>query len=113
MKKLMFVTVLLFACSAMATTEVKPHKVVTYTDVPFETVSFEKNVKPIVQNRCAACHTGTNGLLNLLDYSVAKDNGSKIRSNMISGRMPLRNLTGISDYERFVIRAWVDKGMKE
>lgn len=114
MNKTVISLIVFFTISVYAKpSEVQPHKVVTYTELPFEEVSFVKDVKPIVQSRCATCHYDGGKLLNLLQYSVAKENGSKIRDNMISGKMPLRNLTGISDMERYVLRRWVDKGMKE
>lgn len=114
MKKIMFVMILMLL-TIISNAKDKPattHKIVTYTDLPFDAVSFERNVKPVLQNRCAVCHYDGSSLLNFLQYNVARENGNKIRSNIVSGKMPLRNLTGISDVERYVIQKWVDEGMK-
>jgi uncharacterized membrane protein len=111
--KTMFLAIMLLVSVVSAKDKpVTKHKVVTFTDIPFDVVSFEKNVRPVLLNRCATCHYDGSSLLNLLQYSIAKENGSKLKSNIASGRMPMRNLTGISDVERYIIQKWVDEGMK-
>lgn len=113
MKKLLLILCVL-SSTAMASKETALPKVRTSTEVPFEIVSFSRDVKPIMQQRCNGCHSG-NSLTapNLTSYSEAKRYSTQIRNHVTSGRMPLRNLTNITDSERFVLKNWVDKGLKE
>lgn len=105
---------LLVLVTVFTNAQAKPnkHKEVEYTDLPFEVVTFSKNVKPILENRCSTCHYDGSKFLNLLQYSVAFSNGIKMRESVTNGEMPLNNLTGISDVERYIIRKWVNDGMK-
>lgn len=81
--------------------------------LPAQELSFARDVQPIIANRCGACHNERTALPNFQLYSVAKANGYKLKSVMNSKRMPLQNVTGISDIERSVIKAWVDQGSKK
>jgi uncharacterized membrane protein len=112
--KYIFVVLCLFSTVAFANKETALPKVRTSTEVPFEVVSFERSVKPIMQQRCNGCHNENSKVApNITKYSVAKQYGSQIKAHVTSGRMPLRNLTNITDSERNIIRNWVNKGMRE
>jgi uncharacterized membrane protein len=106
MKKILLIILSAFALAASANT-------VGHTTLPFQEFTFDKDVRPILNNRCAVCHVGNKGMLNLLDYQVAKTNSSKIKSAVVSNVMPLRNITGITDVERRIIGLWVDQGAKK
>jgi len=89
-----------------------PH-IDTPMTLPAQELSFARDVQPIIANRCGACHNERTVLPNLQLYSVARANGYRLKSVMNSKRMPLQNITGISDIERSVIKAWVDQGSKK
>lgn len=112
MKKLLISLIALSSVAIAKDTDLPGIK--TSTEVPFEVVSFSKDVKPIMEQRCYGCHSANSKLApNLTTYAAAKQYSSQIRNHVTSGRMPLRNLTNITDSERFILRNWVDKGLKE
>lgn len=76
------------------------------------------NIKPILQNRCAACHNPVLNLPNMLEYPVIKervDNGKlfervvTLKDDPAKG-MPLGNTTGMTDAERDLIKQWIQDG---
>src|SRR3981081_1293096 len=71
------------------------------TKVPvIDAVGFEKNVKPVLKNSCAACHNATvmSGGVNLLPYAEAstlstdREAWDKIVQKIESGEMPPRSM---------------------
>jgi uncharacterized membrane protein len=72
-----------------------------------------KDIKPILQNRCAQCHSANWPDKNWMDYEVAKKNADKIKLRLENKTMPPGNGTNITDEERKKVIQWVDGGSKK
>ena len=85
-------------------------KIILEADKP----TFTNNIKPLVEKRCAPCHTGfIDSLPNLTIYSIAYKKRFIIKSRVKSRKMPPKNSTGLTDAERQTILDWVNQGAKE
>ena len=77
-------------------------------------ISYEKDAKPIFKQRCEMCHNEDTPGLNWLDYNQAKDKSKEIRDHVwVKKDMPMNNATHMTEQERKVIRDWVDQGCKK
>lgn len=88
------------------------------------TVTFRRDVEPILQRRCVACHRpGEIGPFSLLTYEKAKANAKTIRTVVSERRMPpwqadpkigdWKNDRHLGDAEIATIASWVDAGAPE
>ena len=97
-------------------------------------VSFERDVVPIIENRCIKCHAPPDGIgykttgLSMLDYDslmqgtdygpvvVAGDSRRSILNMLIEGRagkqqrMPHNETQGLSDDQIETLKNWVNQG---
>ncbi|MFO0956632.1 MAG: redoxin domain-containing protein [Isosphaeraceae bacterium] len=85
-------------------------------------VTYAKDVAPIVQNKCQACHRpGQVAPFSLLSYDDAKRWGPTLREVVAERRMPpwhadprhgrFENDRSLSPEQRATVLAWVDQGM--
>lgn len=77
--------------------------------------SFKKDVLPIVVARCIQCHNESNMPdKNWLDYKIAKAKKDLIikRITVLKDMPPYDNVTGITEDERNIIKAWILEGTK-
>ena len=74
-------------------------------------VTYSK-VQPIFKERCASCHNENWADKNWMDIKVARANADKIKLRVEQRTMPPGNLTGMTDEERELIKAWVNNGSK-
>lgn len=85
-------------------------------------VTYAKDVAPIVQNKCQACHRpGQVAPFSLLSYDDAKRWGPTLREVVAERRMPpwhadpryghFENDRSLSPEQRASVLAWVDQGM--
>ena len=88
------------------------------------TVTFHKDVEPILQRACQECHrAGEIGPMPLLTYDQARPYAKAIKSDVLQKKMPpwpadphylkFENDRSLSPAEIETISAWVDSGAKE
>ncbi len=70
-------------------------------------ISFADNVKPIIDSRCVSCHNG-NQSPDLRTYEGVSNNAQRVRSQVVSRRMPLNG--SLSDDQIELIRCWIENG---
>jgi uncharacterized membrane protein len=81
--------------------------------VPSAYVGYIEDIKPIIENKCALCHS--NGDLNWLDYKIFSNRGEKILDRVIVKKdMPPSYMqTPLSDLELKTFQLWLDQGAAE
>jgi uncharacterized membrane protein len=72
-----------------------------------------KDIKPILNNRCAQCHNQNWPDKNWMDYDTAFKNKDKIKLRLQNQTMPPGNNTQMTDDERKTVIKWVDDGGKK
>jgi hypothetical protein len=104
---LLLAALLLFGCSA-----------------PDQSVTFYRDVQPIVEAKCQGCHV-TNGIapFPLVSYEDVRDRQAMVVSAIHSremppwppgpGSLPLRFNRSVSDEQESTINAWVRQGMEK
>lgn len=75
-------------------------------------LSYNKDIKPIFQNRCILCHNESVPERNWMDYKTAKKKKDKIKLRIENKTMPPYD-NGITEKERREIIDWVNSGAKE
>ncbi|MFO0845555.1 MAG: c-type cytochrome domain-containing protein [Gemmataceae bacterium] len=93
-------------------------------------VSYEKEVEPILVNKCTYCHSGNvkRGKLDLSSYEVLMRGGErgtpvvpgkgtdsllvKLSAKLVKPYMPPKNEDPLTPEELAVIRLWIDQGAK-
>jgi hypothetical protein len=75
------------------------------------TISYDKQIKPIIAVNCnySGCHDGSN-TTSLADYTTLKDGASQIKAAVSSGAMP-RNAT-LKLEDKNAIICWINSGVK-
>jgi hypothetical protein len=92
--------------------------------LPAQSVTFNKQIAPIVYNHCSSCHRpGEAAPFTLLSYQDVKQKGRIIAAVTASGIMPpwkaepasypYRDDRRLKDTEIALIRQWVEEGMPE
>jgi hypothetical protein len=88
------------------------------------TVTFHKDVQPILQNRCQECHrAGEVGPFSLMSYREARPLAKSIKEAVLTKKMPpwfadpayghFSNDASLTKAELDTLVAWVDGGAKE
>jgi mono/diheme cytochrome c family protein len=96
----------------------------SYISNPAATVSFTKDVAPILYKNCAYCHRpGEIAPMSLMTYRDARPWAKSIREKVLDGTMPpwhadphygsFKNDRRLSKQDIDTIVAWVDGGVKE
>ena len=91
---------------------------------PDTAVTFNKDVLPILQKNCQACHRpGEIGPMPLLDYQGVRPWAKAIKSAVVTKKMPpwfadpnyghFSNDRRLADSDIQTIAAWVDAGAQE
>lgn len=76
-------------------------------------LTFTKDVGPIFQKRCSACHNEYTPERNWLDYKTAFEKRFLIKKKVwVDRTMPLGGMY-IEESERRMIKDWVDQGGKK
>jgi hypothetical protein len=73
-------------------------------------VSFETQVKPILQTNCikSGCHDGGTSLPNWSNLSTVQSNAANIKSKVLDGSMPKDGT--LTQQQKDLIACWVDDG---
>jgi hypothetical protein len=83
--------------------------------------SYQKDVLPILERNCTSCHGGKNrrGGVDVSTYAlvskVVKPGNpadSTLLESIVSGNMPPKKPTAVSEAERQLIREWIIQGAK-
>lgn len=107
---ILFSMFIISSCSEAVIEDTEPEPVV-------ETVSYNSDIKPVVNNFCLSCHNDVtaNAGLNLSNYELVKDatkNGNLIlRINSVQNPMPQTGLMPSS--KRALFDKWVEDGYLE
>jgi uncharacterized membrane protein len=86
---------------------------ILYFILTTNSISYTKDVKPLIQTHCSQCHNANWPDKNWLDYDIAFKNKDKIKLRVENQTMPPGNFTGISKEERNIIVNWVKQGGKK
>ncbi|MCX8500983.1 MAG: urate hydroxylase PuuD [Alphaproteobacteria bacterium] len=81
----------------------------------FGQLTLSRDIQPIIDQRCAACHTGTAApkQLDLTDRATILNNAQAIYQQVfVLKAMPQNNATEMTDEERAKIAHWFDQGAK-
>jgi hypothetical protein len=111
MNKLLFVSILTFACAALAAS----------SDRTTTAVTFSKQVAPIFQKRCEECHRANGAApMSFTTFEEVRPWAKSIKEKVTSRQMPPFHATGplgryrddprLTDQEIDTIKAWVDAG---
>src|SRR5215472_4448873 len=87
-------------------------------------VTFQKDVLPILQQKCQICHRpGEVAPMSLLTYENARPWAKSIKAAVLSGKMPpwfadpavghFANQRILTEAERQILVKWVDNGSRE
>ena len=84
-------------------------------------VTFEKNVRPLIQKFCVACHSGkaAQGGVSLAEYSTRaqvlkkRDIWEKVSTNVSAGHMPPPNMPQPTRSQRELIADWIDSTLSQ
>lgn len=74
-------------------------------------ISFEKQVRPVIKNRCTQCHSAQAGLPDISDYEVAYELRFDIKDKVQTRKMPY--FGKMKESERDLIIDWVNQGAKK
>ena len=76
--------------------------------------TYDKDIKPIFEAKCAMCHHPGWADKNWLNYDIAKRDKDRIKQRVVKEKtMPPGNITDLSEEERELIGKWVDQGAKK
>lgn len=105
-----FVMVIILTLGFFGSVVYSSDKTLTEADT---TVTFTKDILPVIKTSCAPCHTGTiPSLPNLTEYKTSFNKRYIIKYKVWSARtMPPGG--NIEEGERKLIRDWVSQGGKE
>ncbi|HSP69726.1 MAG TPA: cytochrome c, partial [Bryobacteraceae bacterium] len=89
-----------------------------------ESVTFHKDVAPVLQARCQECHrAGEIGPMSLMSYAEARPWAKSIKAAVVSKKMPpwfadpatghFQNDRSLSQKEIETLVAWADSGAPE
>ena len=106
-KLILSLFVILFLSSCLTNVET-PIEEQNPTVDPCETITFSKNVKPILDSNCIQCHGNGGNFPNLLTYNSVSANATSVKAETTSRRMPQG--TSLSNDEISAISCWVDAG---
>src|SRR5262245_15913052 len=133
MMRIASLPLLLLLASLASAQEKKDAKVDPIPEVKLdrtEPVSYEKEVEPILANKCFVCHSGKelNGKLDLSTYEklikggkhgppivAGKSNESylyKLASRQMKPTMPPKDETPLTPTELAMVKLWIDQGAK-
>lgn len=76
-------------------------------------VTYEKDLKPILKDRCAMCHNESTPEMNWMDYKTALKKKDSIKKRLTDKTMPPANITNLTEDEKKMIIKWVDEGGKK
>src|SRR5262245_42053496 len=117
------VFVLLTAMTALAT-EIPSSSVTSLTPDQAKAVTFNKDVLPVLQNNCQACHRpGEVAPMSFLTYEGTRPWAKAIKAAVVSKKMPpwfadphvgeFRNAPSLTAKDIEKLSAWADNGARE
>ena len=75
-------------------------------------VTYKKDIRPLVETKCATCHNESTPERNWLNYKTIYDKRERVRFRVLVVRdMPQGY--AMTEYERLLVGKWVDQGSKE
>src|SRR4030095_11653813 len=100
---------------------------VSFAGVAFgapESITFHKDIEPVLQNHCQACHRpGEIGPMPLLTYQNVRPWAKALKEAVLTRKMPpwfadssvqhYRNDASLSEADIEKVRSWVDAGAPE
>lgn len=113
MKKIKFIISTAFSTGALLLIS-ESCETRTYEDIsgPKTSITYTKDVKPIITNNCTSCHSSSGGQEPYLDsYLDLKNNINAVLIDMNNGTMPPDGPLPSSTIS--VVQTWKDSGMAE
>jgi uncharacterized membrane protein len=86
---------------------------ILYFILKTSSLSYDQDVKPVIQKHCSQCHNANWPDKNWMDYNTAFKNRNMIKLRVKNETMPPGNFTGITKEERIIITNWIDQGGKK
>jgi len=74
----------------------------TYSPTCSGTKSFTSDVFPLIQSKCAKCHS------NMADHAQIKSMAASIKNSVISGSMPKDD--NLTNAQKDIIVCWIEAG---
>lgn len=71
-------------------------------------ISFQMDIKPIIDSKCIQCHNGDVQPLDFRTYQPIKDNAGQVKALTASGAMPRQG--SLTEEQIKLIGCWVDEG---
>lgn len=71
-----------------------------------------KDIRPIIDAKCAVCHNESVPQMNWQDYKTAVEKKDKIKTRLSDKTMPPANITELTEDERAKMIKWVNEGAK-
>ena len=123
-RKLSLVTVLLLGAALIIGSVAASNDTAKSSSKGAATVTFNKDVAPIMFGRCAECHRpGEVAPMSFLSYKDVRPWAKSIRESVVNREMPpwsadphvgdFKNDRRLNQTEIDTIKAWVDQGAKE
>jgi len=81
-----------------------------FADAKESTISYKKDVLPVIQQKCSICHNFGTPERNWLDYKTTFNKRKQIKLRLENRTMPIG--TVMTDAERKLMIDWVDQGAK-
>ena len=76
-------------------------------------VTYTKQVKPLLINNCASCHTKSSGLVDFSDYESAYDYRFEIAGKIVTKEMPHSGEYNLSKENINTILEWINTGARK
>ncbi len=104
---LLVLSIVLFSCETNVEEETGINPDPTSPVICDPDISFVASIKPIIDNNCISCHGG-NQAPNLRTYEGISNNADRVRTQVVSRRMPLGG--SLTNEEIELIRCWIENG---
>lgn len=102
------------ACTASSSPTVSSESNVSSNVTPCTAVSFQTQVLPIIQNKCASCHTTGNRDGDFTSYASMQTDIPQIRLQaLVLKNMPPRNAAQLTAEESEALKCWIDSGTED
>lgn len=74
-------------------------------------LSYQADILPVIQQRCALCHNESSGLPNWQIYQVIFSKQERVYQRVVVEKsMPQGNLTNMTENERVLFKSWIEQG---
>lgn len=112
----------MYSCSSDSSEDTSPATLVQQndnvptTDSQNQLVTYEKDIAPLIANRCFRCHNDpvANGAprgTSWINFAIVSERAASINTRIANGTMPPSG--GLAQAERDLVAQWITDGMPE